>query len=426
MCLLMATNPWTSIHHYEYALHPYRQINVRLITENVPYHLTHVVYGFLPHWRADFTDQIRPQALSHVAWFSIELDSVGYIKEYNGWPMDWTDLRLDVQGSGTRFDLTVTCFDWSGAKVHNLISNPENRRRAIDNILEESKDCDGVNIDFERPAADDRDTFSAFLEELSDSLHEHGMSVSVDVTAVNWGERFDAARIAHAVDYVFIMGYDFHWSGSSQSGPVAPLEGETYNVTRSADYYIEESGGLGGKLILGVPYYGYDWPTKTISPYSTTEGGGTAYIYSSAATRGEEHGIAWHEPTSSPWYHYTSEDQIRQCWFENTESLSSKYDLAKDRNLAGVGIWALTYDAGKEELWNLISAHFSTGILEEPGEIKTNGYASILTRRKLNRYLKDNQGFEIYDVNGRMLEEPVRGVIFLKTEGTVTKVVVTR
>jgi len=423
-------DPWTTIHQYGYYTHPYQEdisLTIPLFPE-IAANLTHQVYGFLPHWRGDHTEGLRLDLISRLAWFGVELDSSGQVAESNGWPWSWTDLKDAVQASGTSFDLTVTCFDWSGDKIHHLLSNPEYRNQAIASILFESEGCDGVNIDFERPRIADRDLFSEFVAELADSLHERGQTLSVDVTAINWGERFDPAKLVAAADYIFIMGYDFHWNGSSVSGPVAPLEGETYNVTRSVDYYIEETDVVPERIILGIPYYGYDWPTQDTLAYSETQASGFARIYSSAIDRLGYNTLQWHSETSSPWFHYNEGGQTRQCWFEDTVSLALKYDLAKDRNLAGIGIWALTYDAGRDELWDILVRKFTTGITEYPIERETRiqTLPSIMPIRKLKRFLKENPDLVLFDVNGRKIRKPNQGVIFIKTPGGITKVVVTR
>jgi hypothetical protein len=47
-----------------------------------------------------------------------------------------------------------------------------------------------------------------------------------------------------------------------------------------------------------------------------------------------------------------------QTWFDDEQSLSLKYALARGNNLGGVGMWALGYDAGRTELWSLIDQQF--------------------------------------------------------------------
>ncbi|NLI98152.1 hypothetical protein GX441_05775 [bacterium] len=428
LVLLFNAGGWTSVHEFESKLHPYKRTETRLITETRPGELTHVVYGFLPHWRGSGTWDLKLNLLTHLAWFGIELDSTGLIKEYNGWPEDWQWLKEHTQASGVRFDLAVTCFDWSGKKVHTLLADSAARATAIQTILADAEGCNGVNIDFERPSMDDRDGFAQFLEDLRDSLHQRGMTLSVDLTAVNWGERFDVARISKAVDYIFIMGYDFHYPGSPNAGPVAPLDAETYNIKKTVDYYIEQSGGLSERFILGVPYYGYDWSVADTEPYAATKAQGTAYIYSTCESRAEQYGRKWHEATSSPWFYYKSAETLRQCWFEDTLSLSLKFDLLKGKNLRGAGIWALTYDNGRDELWNLLARFFTTGIAEKPATDaeKILLLPGMVSRSDVRNFLTVNPEYKAYDVSGRMLENPQRGVIFLRSDTRSIKVVVTK
>ena len=67
------------------------------------------------------------------------------------------------------------------------------------------------------------------------------------------------------------------------------------------------------------------------------------------------------EETKTPYFSYTNDNNIlRQVHFENTTSLVEKYKLIKSNNLQGLGIWALGYDTGHTELWDLIEKEFWT------------------------------------------------------------------
>jgi hypothetical protein len=49
-----------------------------------------------------------------------------------------------------------------------------------------------------------------------------------------------------------------------------------------------------------------------------------------------------------------------ECWFDNAASLEKKYNLALSYGLKGVGIWALGYDNGYTDLWQLLDNQFTT------------------------------------------------------------------
>ena len=59
------------------------------------------------------------------------------------------------------------------------------------------------------------------------------------------------------------MGYDYHWKGSTLTGPAAPLTGGSYNVTNTINTYLSVTRNNNSKIILGNPYYGYEWPAAS-------------------------------------------------------------------------------------------------------------------------------------------------------------------
>ena len=56
------------------------------------------------------------------------------------------------------------------------------------------------------------------------------------------------------------------------------------------------------------------------------------------------------------------DNSIKEIHYDDAFTLSKKYDYAMNNNFQGVGIWALGYDNGNDELWNLIEDYFSTDI----------------------------------------------------------------
>jgi hypothetical protein len=114
------------------------------------------------------------------------------------------------------------------------------------------------------------------------------------------------------------------------------------------------------KLLLGVPYYGYQWKTSASSIPSSTLANGSALYYNTVKnnywntyTREKD------EHSNSPYYVFQSGGSWYQCWADDEISLTETYEMVKQKDIAGIGIWALGYDDGYDELWNLISDEFS-------------------------------------------------------------------
>ncbi len=102
--------------------------------------------------------------------------------------------------------------------LSQILANPDARERLIVSILAEleRKGYYGLNLDMEYISPDDRDTYNAFLRELSDRLHNNGYIL---ITAVAPKYRADQPGILYeshdykvqgeAADYVIIMTYEW-------------------------------------------------------------------------------------------------------------------------------------------------------------------------------------------------------------------------
>jgi hypothetical protein len=56
-------------------------------------------------------------------------------------------------------------------------------------------------------------------------------------------------------------------------------------------------------------------------------------------------------------------------WYDDSLSLQIKSNLAMDLHLAGIGIWALSYEAGRDELWNGLKAAITGTTSSDQGTI---------------------------------------------------------
>ena len=123
------------------------------------------------------------------------------------------------------------------------------------------------------------------------------------------------------------------------------------------------------KIILGLAYYGYDWPVTapkanaTVRTDTATSGAAFGLSFASINEWLTAHPkvVVKHEPASgAAWFSYRDADRqtYRQVWFEDDRSLSAKEDYAILAGLGGVGIWALDNDRGSDRLWDLLRTKF--------------------------------------------------------------------
>ncbi|HID92718.1 MAG TPA: hypothetical protein EYP60_01360 [bacterium (Candidatus Stahlbacteria)] len=382
------------------------------------------VFGYYPYWRGTRYRSLNYELISTIAYFGVELNGDGNIIYYHGWPVN--DLINLAHSHGVRVVLVGICFDAN--QIHSIITNSSATLNAIHNLLYqvENSNADGVNIDFEFPPSTDRVHMTSFMKALADTFHSHNSEyfITLCVTAVNWNDRFQCKELAEVTDGLVIMGYDYYWSGSPYAGPVAPLTGNTYygsyNVTNTVEYYLLQTHNDNSKMILGVPYYGYDWPTTDSTPRSTATSNATAKIYSVAESNASYYGKLWDDVSQTPWYRYKG-GGWHQCWYDDATSLSLKYDLVNSKKLKGIGIWALSYDYGRVELWDAIYTHFvlPNGIEEIPLDTPSSlcvcpNPFSKTVEIKLQLPVANHQlpvTLAIYDLSGRLIrnlmDEPI-------------------
>ena len=60
--------------------------------------------------------------------------------------------------------------------------------------------------------------------------------ITMATPAIDWSNAWDYESLAEITDGLFIMGYNYFYSGSSNAGPVAPLGGYFYDNFGSFDY----------------------------------------------------------------------------------------------------------------------------------------------------------------------------------------------
>jgi spore germination protein YaaH len=159
------------------------------------------------------------------------------------------------------------------------------------------------------------------------------------------------------------MAYDFHRSSSTVAGPVAPLFGGKKEWDSDISEHLQAflDSVPSEKILLGIPFYGYEWQTTSREAQAHTfpESGSTAsfkrvqnLLQEKETLKVQEH---WNEAALSPYISYEEDGEIYVVYYENSRSISYKLDFVNQLDLAGVAIWALGYEGDSRELWDVIN-----------------------------------------------------------------------
>ena len=224
---------------------------------------------------------------------------------------------------------------------------------------------DGIDVDWEYPDADHADDFYALMEEFRRQMDapEPGTRTSRDkaraasryTLSIASGashksiDPIDWARVARAVDQIGVMTYDFQGPWSHDTGFVAPLRSSNpraETVASVIDAYLA-AGVPPGQLLLGLPFYAYQWHNvkagTTNGLYSKGDPvrGNLNQATAAALLAGSPEAKLYRDSLSqAPWIY----DGDHFLTYEDETSVRAKRSFATEKALGGVMIWELSGD----------------------------------------------------------------------------------
>lgn len=339
--------------------------------------LAKVVYGYLPYWKLDSGTAARLQydVLSTIAFFGLGIAADGTIgMTAAGAKAYVSDNAIAVtnaaHAAGVRVVPTFQLFD-AGAlnKMTTFLGSTAAQSRfialALDLMVRRS--ADGANLDFEPLPGSLTPGFLAFVDRFGKAMRARiPGSQLVVATSAGAGASL-VTGLVPLVDQMFVMTYNYRWSGSTVAGAMAPLDNTARTVKMHISRFLTRAPA--SKVIMGIGYYGYDWPVTSpvanaaVQPNRTAHGGVWSVSYSSIRTWLAAHPtVVRHEDTveGSGWFTYydSASKSYREVYFEDEFSVAAKDDFAIASGLAGVGIWTLGGDGDYPELWNVLRTKF--------------------------------------------------------------------
>jgi hypothetical protein len=323
---------------------------------------SHEIFGFAPYWMLSQSSGIDVTGLTTVAYFSVGVNSDGTLDEtgagWNGFQSQaFASLVTRAHAAGDRVVLTVNQFDQG--TLNQLTSDPSSPGTLASALVEaiESKDLDGVNIDFEGAGSADQSGLTNLITQVSANLHATNphWQVSMDTYASSAGDPngfYNVAALAPAVDAFFVMAYQLNLDAPPQAS--SPLTSSMFSDLTTARQYAAVVPT--SKVILGVPYYGEDWATTDGTLAAQASGGEpTTPTYAQVVASG--HPVYWDSVTDTAWTSYQVGNQWHEVFFENPTSLYMVAQLADVFRFGGLGIWTLGMDGNDSAMLSALSGN---------------------------------------------------------------------
>ena len=332
--------------------------------------------------------------LSTVVFFAIHVNSGdgALVRGDTGWNVyhssTMTSFVQAAHAAGTKVLVSVNLHDFSTSPTNYVCQglDPVNAGHTIGELqaLVSSGGIDGISVDYEATRTtcangqDNRAELVAFVRGLRAAMPASGY-LSIDTysgSAEDNLEFFDITGLQPYVDSFFVMAYDMDAANYFEAplncssycfNPVSPLNTYRFNVTKSMSQYTALVPSH--KVILGQPYYGsrgcVGANLSDAHQALTRDFANTTYL--NASTIGTQHGVsnfASHRDPSdgvSEWDTWYDSDWNcnREQYYDDSISLSYKYDVVNRFDLRGVGLFTLDYGGGAPALWNALVTHFT-------------------------------------------------------------------
>ncbi len=226
--------------------------------------------------------------------------------------------------------------------MHRILTDTKVREHTIKSIVSfiVENNFSGVNIDYENIPPEDRNALNSYMRELALRLHSYGKIVTIDVSGKTWddtsgwGGAWDYKALGEICDYVCIMCYDYHWSGSD-AGPIGPL-----GWLREVIQYALSTIPL-EKIIIGIPFYGYRWLGRN--------GVGLTFKQALETAKNANTDVFFSEEDAEYHYSYNS----YEVWFQGAKSVELKVSTVLSHGIDKIAAWSV----GQEDprTWEVIS-----------------------------------------------------------------------
>ncbi|KAH8900846.1 hypothetical protein GQ53DRAFT_584267, partial [Thozetella sp. PMI_491] len=332
-------------------------------------------------WQPEY---INPQLWTHINFAFAVIGSDNQIAAMNPYDIEMYSrvTSLKQQNRALKVFISVGGWDAGATMFSNMVATAASRATFISSVLRfmDSYGFDGVDMDWEYPAAPDRggvaaDTanFALFLKEMKTAFNgQYGLTATLPSSY--WYMRgFDLKGMEPYVDWFNFMSYDIHGTWDGQSAYTAAIVQPHTNLTEIAQglELLWRNNISPAKVVLGLAFYGRSFtladPTCNTVDCPFTSGGdpgpctGTAGIlsdveianiiaeYGLTPTLDIEAGVKWITWGGNQWVSYDDADTFRL-----------KQEFAARLCLGGVMVWALDLDDAGSSASAL--ALYSTGL----------------------------------------------------------------
>jgi len=343
------------------------------------------VIGWHPHWMKDAYKYYDYNLLSMISYYSYDInpdtgeswnpDIIQQLKK--------SSMPDSAAAYGTKVLISVTSLGLENneAFLNNYLAQEQFYSEIIALLNEGGGKLHGIDVNFEEIGEENRESFTSFIKTLSDRLYNSGYFLILDVPYFNHNNIFDYKELNNYVDYFNIMGYDFSGEQSLFPGSISPLR--TLDTQPNLETSVNDFFNLGidsQKLIMSFPLYGVTWDITTLYADEGATYEASLPYYQVLSNYETDYNPYYDAFSGSSFFIIDEDGSKKMCWYESDVSFQVKFQWVQEKNLKGIGLWAMGYDQGAPEIWQAVANNFATDSLVaiQPIESKLSGPYGIV------------------------------------------------
>lgn len=282
-----------------------------------------------------------------------------YLNDNNGNLMDLASSSYVNYCHQNNIEVWATVNNLDNPEVDStyVLTHTSTRQNLVNQIVSVAiqYNLDGINLDLE--ALDGNaveDAYIQLVRELSYKCHNNGLVLSVDnYVPMSYTAFYNRKEQSYFADYVVIMGYDEHYSGSEEAGSVASFNW----VKEGVENTLKEVPA--DQVILGMPFYTRVWSYTPSTSESDTEItydlASRAYGMRAANNLINDYNAekVWLDDCGQYYAEFEDNDGVLyKVWLEDTTSAEKRLALVDSYSLAGAAFWKLGFET--DDIWDIV------------------------------------------------------------------------
>ncbi len=342
---LVISIPFMSLSEEEKAKYIYEEshsLETDVITENIN---SKINLGYL--FFGSYNEQINYVTRTN----KIDIASPSYFNLNSSGNLELNNINIELINKLHNEQIKITPFlsnHWDKEKGIRALNNIDKLTNDISEAIN-LYNLDGINIDIENLSHLERDKYSLFVKTLREKLpSDKQISVAVAANPYNyktgWHASYDYIELAKYADYLIIMSYDEHYSGSDE-GAICSID----FFEKSLKYAINKIDKY--KIVMGYALYGRIWSKENIQ----MQGLGVSNEVINLIKKNYNYKVIFDEVTLTPKIEFNVGENDKKItisnhtlttgeyvvWYEDNTSLGYKNHLIETYDVKGSAFWAL-------------------------------------------------------------------------------------